>query len=67
MILAGSGQPGNGYRQQLNKWLTQAQRIVAENVEQLERSERWNELAKWVWFRNRLEEARNGLNNPIFE
>jgi hypothetical protein len=67
MILAGGGLPGNNFKQQLNMWLTETRRSIAENIDNLEKNERWNELAKWVWFKNNLERARAGLNNALFE
>lgn len=51
----------------LGTWLSNVRRTVAANVEEFERTERWNELAKWVWFRQQLEHARSVLPDALFE
>lgn len=38
-------------------WLGGARQIIKENVATFEEKERWNELAKWVWFGKQLELA----------
>jgi hypothetical protein len=39
-------------------WLDKAGKIIDENIARFEREERWNELAKWVWFKKQLKQAR---------
>lgn len=39
-------------------WLDKAAKIIEENIARFELAERWNELAKWVWFKKQLEQAR---------
>jgi len=51
----------------ITTWLANARRIIAENIENFERKEYWNELAKWVWFRNKLEQARLSLPDALFQ
>ncbi|HVQ40357.1 MAG TPA: hypothetical protein VMS31_22640, partial [Pyrinomonadaceae bacterium] len=48
-------------------WLANARRTVAENIENFEREECWNKLAKWVWFGNSFEQARLGLHDDLFQ
>jgi hypothetical protein len=69
MILAGggAGRPGVNFKEQVNIWLAEARKTIAANIEKFEKAELWNELAKWVWFRNMLEQTRAGMNNAIFE
>ena len=67
MILAGGGSPGADFKQQMNAWLAEARRIIAENIDTFEKQERWNELAKWAWFKNNLEKTRTRLNKALFE
>jgi hypothetical protein len=45
-------------RKQRMSWLTDMQLIVTNNIENFERPECQRTLGKWVWFRNRLEQAR---------
>ncbi len=37
------------------------QQIIDENIDKFEQEERWNELAKWAWFQNRLERSAAGF------
>ena len=71
MIWAGGGQKGDGFRERLNTWLREARRTVAENIDNFERDEKWNEMAKWVWFKHHLEQARASypiaLSNEMFD
>ncbi len=39
-------------------WLERAYQISRENIARFEHEERWNEMAKWVWFEKQLETAR---------
>jgi hypothetical protein len=38
-------------------WLDKAGKIIEENITRFEREERWNDLAKWVWFKRQLKQA----------
>jgi len=51
----------------LDTWLSNVRRTVAANIEEFERKERWNELAKWVWFSQHLEQARSSLPDALFQ
>jgi hypothetical protein len=57
---------GDDLHQRMVDWLADCQRVIAENIAKFEEAERWNELAKWVWFKNRLAEAasRPGIFPP---
>ncbi len=57
MLRAGGGQPGGIFAERLRSWLADARRTICENIEKFEVEERWNELAKWTWIRNRVEDA----------
>jgi hypothetical protein len=57
MLHAGGGQPGDMFPERLRSWLADARRNICENVAKFEAEERWNELAKWTWIRNRVEDA----------
>ena len=48
-------------------WLAKLRQTVALNVEAFERTESWNELAKWVWFRQHLEDARARWPDAMFQ
>ncbi len=48
-------------------WLAKLRETVAQNVEEFERTERWNELAKWVWFGHHLERARSSWPDAMFQ
>lgn len=61
MICSGRSEEG------ITTWLANARQTVTENIENFERKERWNELAKWVWFRNNLEQARLSLPDGLFQ
>jgi hypothetical protein len=45
------------FAERLRSWLADARRTIRENIEKFEAEERWNELAKWTWIRNRVEDA----------
>ena len=62
-----SGDTGDNYKERLRTWLALTRRTVAENIENFERKERWNELAKWVWFSKHLEQARLSLPDGLFQ
>ena len=57
MLHAGGGQPGDMFAERLRSWLADARRTICVNIEKFEVEERWNELAKWTWIRNRVEDA----------
>jgi hypothetical protein len=65
MIWAGGGQRGDDFKARLNTWLTEARQTVAANIEKFEQDERWNELAKWVWFRKHLEQGRASYPSAV--
>ena len=65
MIWAGGGQPGDEFKARLNTWLREARQRIAENIERFEQGESWNELAKWVWFRKHLNQARESYPSPL--
>jgi hypothetical protein len=67
MTGGGAGQPGVNFKEQIKIWLTETRQTIALNIEQFEKAERWNELAKWVWFSNTFEQARANINPMIFE
>lgn len=52
-------------RKQRKTWLTDMQRIVNNNIESFERPECQRVLDKWVWFRNRLEQARLDASDAL--
>jgi hypothetical protein len=58
MIFVSGGQPGDEFKQRANAWLNRLRGTIADNIREFEQKERWNELAKWVWFRGGLEQAR---------
>jgi len=57
MLHAGGGQPGEMFAERLGSWLIDARRAICESIKKFEAEERWNELAKWTWIRNRVEDA----------
>jgi hypothetical protein len=70
MIFAGGQRPPGSqffFMPEVNIWLTDARKTIAENIDRFEQEERWNELAKWVWFKAQLEQARAALPDAIFE
>jgi hypothetical protein len=66
MFFAGGGEPGDHFKKRLHIWHGEASRMIADNVARFEGVERWNEFAKWVWFKERFEHARATLQ-PFFE
>jgi hypothetical protein len=66
MIHASGGQPGDEFKRRANVWLARLREIIADNIREFEQRERWNELAKWAWFRGGLEHAR-AQNTALFE
>jgi hypothetical protein len=67
MIIKGGGPSGPEYGSRLREWFSEVQRVAAENINRFEGEENWNYLAKWVWFTNRLEQARADLPDGLFE
>jgi hypothetical protein len=49
--------PEADLKESVNVWMAEARQTIAGNVDNFEQRERWNEQAKWVWFRNQLEQA----------
>jgi hypothetical protein len=66
MILQSGNPPGEGWGPRLRARFAEMQQIIENNIDRFERAERWSELAKWVWFKNRFEEARAGLPDAFF-
>jgi hypothetical protein len=66
MILAGGGEPGEHFKERLLAWDGAAAQTIAENVGRFEAEERWNELSKWKWFKDRYDAARASLSR-MFE
>jgi len=69
MITAGGQNFGDrvGTKSQMIAWLADAQQIIAKNSVHFEHQERWNELSKWAWFKQHIEQARAALPNELFE
>ena len=67
LIWAGGGQPGDDFKPRLNTWLRDAHLTVAENIGRFEQGEKWNELAKWVWFRKHLNQALESYPSPLLD
>ncbi|MDX1922694.1 MAG: hypothetical protein SFW65_06170 [Alphaproteobacteria bacterium] len=55
MVLAGGGEPGEGFPLRLKIWLDNANDVIKSNIENFEKNEDWNKLSKWVWFNKHFE------------
>jgi len=67
MIESSGNPPGKGSRARRETWLTQLDGNIAKNVARFEQAEDWKKLAKWAWFKKRIEEARSKLSEGLFK
>lgn len=58
---------GPKFGEQFDDWLNRIQNTIKGNVERFEREEKWNQLSKWAWFRNQIENAKANLPPALFE
>jgi hypothetical protein len=47
---------GETFSDDMRKWVSDLLQIIDSNIKTFEERQRWNELAKWAWFRNEFSE-----------
>jgi len=45
---------------------SELQRSIARNIARFEEEEDWKKLAKWTWFKKRIEQARTRLPKALY-
>ena len=60
-MLGRSGAPGTV----ANQFILETLSLIDQNVEAFEQAEKWNEMAKWVWFKSKFSKALSTLQAPL--